>query len=448
MFKVLTLLSFIFLPLSIFAQRTMNLEEAIQIALQKNTTLVQRENTIKGYESTVKSAYGNLLPSLGAGASWQWQRSETEAGTYIINNVPQFIPEREVETRSLNASVGTDWVLFDGLSNFATISQSRNDLSAARYGLQRLREDIIFQTTGYYYDILNAKEQVKVNRDDLEYNRKNLEIFTEKNKLGAITLADVYAQQVRTGNSEIAVIQSENVLENLKSEFLDYLGIDVFQEVELASPDKADSIEISNENILGDYDDLSQLVRVALENRSDYKSAQFDLKSSQNGITIARSGYLPRLTNSADFSVRGDNFGNLTDAKFYTVGLNLSLPIFSGWSTENQVQLAKVQAKNAEIQVNELERQIKVNLKKTYLDLQAAKKRLEVGAQNVKSATQNRMIEQEKYNLGSGTLVNLLLAGSEFTSAQQNYINTVYDYYILKAQLEYYLGTLKVKDFE
>jgi outer membrane protein len=124
------------------------------------------------------------------------------------------------------------------------------------------------------------------------------------------------------------------------------------------------------------------------------------------------------------------------------VGATLSIPIFSGFSVDNRVQIAEVNAENKNIELTELERDIKRNIQKNYLDLQAAEKSLSVNDKNVKAAEENRRIEEEKYSLGSGTLLNVLIANSNYTMARTNYINARAAYVVLSEQLKYYLGDL------
>lgn len=431
-------------------QKTLTLEESIRTALQKNTILQQNSNNIAGYKSAVKNAYGNLLPDLNASGSWNWSRSERKVGETIIVQGNQFtLPGETSESRSFGVSANSNLNLFDGLSSWAYVSQTKNDLEAARYNLERLKQDIVFGTISRYHNVLNAEQLVKVRQDDLEYNKKNLEIIDERNKLGAVTLADVYAQQVRVGNSELALIQTQNELENLRSDLLNFLGISVVDEIKLVDPlaeGRAEMVE--GENLLKQYSDINDLITNAHENRADLKGARLALESTYNGITIAKSQYYPQVNNNYQFQMGANRLKNIDQNKNYSVGVSVYLPIFSGWATENSVQQAKVRAKNQELTVIDLERQININLKNTYLNFQAAQKRVEVSEQNVLSAQQNRQIEEEKYRLGSSSLVNLLLASSEYTSALQSNINAKFDFLTLKSQLEYYLGILDYKSFE
>lgn len=420
------------------AQKKLGLDEAIGIALNKNTTLMKSTNSLKSSESNVKSAVGNFLPNINANAGWQWRKSDSDVGGQTFSS----------ESRSYSAGVGSSWTLFDGLSNFASLSQSKNDLNAAEFNVNRLKQDIVFQTIALYYDVINTMQLLKFKEDDVKWNQKNLETITERNRLGSVTLADVYAQQVRLGNAELEVIRTKNNLETSKSELLSFLGLDVLESYEFTDTQFTGEIEKVKRDLDLDYNNLNELVSKAFENRYDYKSAQLNYESADDGITIARSGHLPSLINTINYGVGSDKIKNMFDNRNLSVGLSLNIPIFSGFSVENRVQFAEVLAENRKIELTELERDIKKSIQKTFLDLQAAEKGLKVSEKNVLAAQENLKIESEKYSLGAGTLLNVLVANSEFTNAQTNYINAQFAYITLSEQLKYHLGVLEFKRYE
>ena len=428
-----------------FAQKTLSLDEAINTALNKNTTLEKSENTLKSYQSGVKAAIGNFLPTLGAYGNWYWSKSEQKGGSIVIQGSEIPLPPSSTQSRNYTVGASSDITLFDGLSNVAGLSQSQNDLEAWRLTLERMKQDIVFRTISLYYDVINAKQLLKVKEDDVKWNQKNLETITERNKLGAVTLADVYNQQVQSGNAELALIQAKNDLETARTNLLYYLGLDVLKDYEFEEPAESEAPKAEKEP---GYQDLSELVTRALSTRSDYKSAQLSLESAQNGVTIAQSGYFPRLTGSISYQLRADALRNLNNSKSLNVSATLSIPIFSGFSVDNRVQIAEVNAENKDVELTELERNIKRNIQKNYLDLQAAEKSLSVNEKNVKAAEENRRIEEEKYSLGSGTLLNVLIANSNYTTARTNYINAKFAYVVLSEQLKYYLGVLNYKQYE
>jgi len=338
--------------------------------------------------------------------------------------------------------------LFDGLANYGGLSQSQNNLESAKLSIERMKQDVVFQVINLYYDIVNTQQLLKFKEQDVIWNQKNLETITERNKLGAVTLADVYAQQVRTGNAELEVIRTKNLFETSKTNLLYYLGLDVLEVYQFEEDFTNAEKKMLDTRITEDYKNLSALVDQAFENRPDFKGSILNRESAYDGITIARSGHMPRISGDAGYGIRANRLADITDNKTLNVGLTLSIPIFSGWSVTERVQTAQVFAENSEIEVLDLERTIKRDIQKTFLDLQAAEKGLTVSQKNIVAAEENQKIEQEKYSLGAGTLLNVLIANSEYSNAQTNYINAQFAYITLSEQLKYYLGILDYKKYE
>ena len=445
---IIILCTFLF-SATILPQEKLTLENAIGIALHKNSTFLKSASQIEGYESNVQAAYGNFLPTLGLGASWDWSRSDVEGvGTIIINGVP--IPRVATTTtsRSYRGFVYSDWTLFDGLSNFASLSKSQNELEAAESTLERVKQDIVFQTMSLYYNVMYTGRLLGVKQDDLKWNEKNLETIKERNRLGAATLADVYQQEVARGNAELELIRTENDHQTAKKDLLFYLGIDVLKEYEFADSLTSSEKEELNLNLIQLNSDIEELVAKALNARLDYKSALLNFEGSKDAVNSAEGGHWPSLTANGSYSLYTDNLSNIDQSKTFGFGLNLNFPLFLGWSVSNRVQLAEVQSKVSEIEVSDLERDIKRQIKTNFLDLQAAQKALLVSEKNIAAARENLKIEEEKYALGSGKLLDVLIVNSRYTNALTDLLNAQFAYIVLSQQLKYYLGVLDYKIYE
>lgn len=418
-----------------YSQQRLSLDDAIRIALQKNTTLKQVENNISTFESSLLTSYGNFLPTVGASGSWNWNRVE-----------PDGFPSSE--SRTVTAGVGADITLFDGLSNFANLSQSKNNLESAKLILERSKQEIVFRTISLYYAVVETEQLLNVRNQNVKQQQKNLETIEARNKLGAVTLADVYQQQVQLGNAELEVIRTQNSLEIAKSNLLFYLGLNVLGNYEFSKDLTNEEKQFLKTDYEADYNRINELVNQALSARKDFRSKQLDLESAYSGITIARSGHLLRLTGSADFGSSANTFDNLFKSKRYSAGLTLSIPIFSGFRISNQVQFAEVRAMNTELELNDLERKITQDIQQSLLDLQAATKALIVSEKNVIAAQENLKIEEEKYSLGAGKLLDVLIANTFYITAQTNYINSQFNYVRLSEQLKYNLGILDHTKYE
>ncbi len=439
---------FIIISFTGYGQEELTLNDAIQIALHKNSSLQKSVIGLEGFESNVQASYGNFLPTLGLGASWDWSRSDvTGVGVEFIGGTP-VVTAASTQQRSYRTSINGNWTLFDGLSNFATLSQSKNDLESAEFSLERLKQYIVFQTTSLYYEVINTQKLLKVKVDNLKWNERNLEIIKERNKLGAATLADVYQQEVATGNAELDIIKTNNQLEVAKNNLLFFLGLDVLEEFIFSDEISEEEMSALNTDLSEDYARITEYVNDAMKNRLDYKSLLLNLESAKDGVTIARSGHWPSLVASGGYSWTGSSISDLNNFRRSQVGLSLNFPLFRGWSVDNRVQFAQVDVKNTEIEVSDLERDIKKQLQTTFLDLQAAHKGLKVSESNVAFADENLKIEQERYSLGAGKLLDVLIANSNYTTALTDLINAQYAYIVLSEQLKYYIGVLDYSKYE
>jgi outer membrane protein len=431
-----------------FSQQELTLDEAIRIALQKNSGLISNENELKRSESNVDAAYGKFLPNLSAFGNFDWNRTEEAGRTTAINGINFYFPPSTTESRSYGVGASSNIVLFDGLSNFANLSRSKNNIEAVKLSIEQKKQEVVFQTINLYYSIVQSDQLLKVSEVDVKQQQKNLETIEERNRLGSVTKADVYQQQVQLGNAELQVIQQKNTLETAKSNLLYYLGLDVMENYKYSSVLTDREVNILETDVDTDFNTIDGLVKEALQNRKDYLAQKLTLDSYYNNITMAKSGHLPRLTGNLGYNSFANSIGNIFDSHNYSAGLTLSIPIFSGFSVNNQVQSAEVDAMNYELQVHDSERLIKQNLQKSFLDLEAAKKALLVTAKNVKAAEENLKIEQEKYNLGSGKLLDVLIANTSFQNAQTNYINAQFNYIRLSDELKYNLGVLDYNQYE
>ena len=299
-----------------------------------------------------------------------------------------------------------------------------------------------------YYSIVEADQLLKVREEDVKQQQKNLETIEERNRLGSVTKADVYQQQVQSGNAELEVIRQKNILETSKSNLLFYLGLDVLQDYTYADILTQKELNILDTDINTDFNQLNELVNKALQNRRDYLAQKLNLESYGSNTTIAKSGHLPRLSGSLGYNSFANSTNELFKSNNYSVGLTLSIPIFSGFATQNAIQSAEVDEMNYEIQLRDTERLLKQDLQKSFLDLEAAKKALLVTEKNVKAAEENLKIEQEKYSLGAGKLLDVLIANTSYQNAKTNFINAQFSYIRLSEQLKYNLGILDYSEYE
>jgi outer membrane protein len=418
--------------------RTLTLDEATKIALERNLNVVQAQNNASSSESSVLAAYGRYLPSLNASGSWT--RTQMEGPIYTQGVA---IPGSNAKqtTGSFSAGLSAGLTLFDGFDREANLNRAQSMSDATEHTLIRTKQSIVFQVESSYLNVLRQEQLVKVSEENLKRDRRQLERIVESNRVGALSLADVYRQQSQVASDELNLINAQNSFDKANADLVALIGLNVADEYRFA--DAAISTTLDSTELVSvrtKYRDLGVLTRTALTARPDLLGAKENLDASESSVTIARSNYFPSLSAAAGLSGNNAEFGRLFDYKTIYWGLRLNWTLFDGFATNQAIQSAAASKRNAEISVAQAERSISVEMKKALLDLDAAMKQYEVSQKGLISASEDRKIAEERYNLGAGTLLDLLVASAGFVSAEANVVNASYNYIIAKRNVEYVLG--------
>ncbi len=418
--------------------KMLTLDQARQTALERNLNVAQAQNNIESAQASVLAATGNYLPTVSATAGWNGSRSAGSQNTRIDQN-GNLVTSRV--SYGVNAGVDLQYTIFDGFSREGNMKRASSNSVASEQTAARTRQSIVFQVESAYLDVLRNEQLVKVSEENLKRDNRQLERITESNRVGASSLADVYRQQSQTANDELNMITAQNNYDKSKADLIALIGLDVSEGYAIADPSVSTEIAQSElESTMNGYGDFKQLSSQAIANRPDYHAATESYNSAEGGVTVARSGYMPSINLNAGYDLNGSKVSTLSDSKTLNWGISLRWSIFDGFGTNQALQSAHVEKRNAELSLQQTQRSINVELKKALLDLDAARKLYEVSLKGLVSSTQDYRIAEERYNLGAGTLLDLLTANANLVNAQANKVNASYNYITSKRNVEYALG--------
>ena len=406
------------------SNKKITLDEALEIALSKNTQIFSARNNFRGTKSGLIFAYGGLLPTLTSSTG----NSETQNHTLIAG---------DNTTKNFSTSISSRVVLFDGFANTSDINKANANIASAEFGLKRIVQSVIFETKRRYLQVLRNASLLKVSQENLKRSQQQLQRITEINKVGAAPKADVYRQQVATANDELALIRVENNYKNSKADLLYYISLSPDEDFDYVSPNIDDELKsISNKKIKS----YNELVNRAIEIRPDYLASIANKESAESDKTIARAGFYPTVSANGSYTLSDKKFSTINDNTTFNWGLTFSVPIFSGFATNYAIEIADVKFQNTEEESNQTKRQVQVDIRKALLDFESTLKELEVTEKNILSAQEDLRIADERYKLGANTLLDLLVASTNFVRAQSDKINAQYNYLTVKEQLNFAVG--------
>lgn len=423
-------------------KQTYSLRECLDLAGKNNPDIKIANSQVSVSSADVASAFGDFLPSLRFNAGYSRQLNSESSGTMNIGNITIAIPKSDPNSYNMNASASL--YIFNGFQRENNYSRAQNSLSASFLNSKYTRQKVNYLVYKQYIDIVRNMQVVKTMKDNFELGQKNLEKIKAQFEAGSIPVTDVYSQEADLGNKEMDIVKSENELNVAKTVLLSTMGLEPdmavdFQETSIPSELKDYDIELFGKQV-GSFESA---VNESLKNRDDYQAIKYQILASRNNLTASGSSYYPSLSVSGGWSWSNSELNKFVELGRSFVGLNLSVPIFENFKTNYQIETAKLQVLQNEVQLYQLEQSIRTAMKTAFLTLESCKKQMEISERSYKSAEKNFEAVNEKLKVGSVNSSDYFLANNLFINAQINKITAVYAYIQAQKDVLYAMGKLE-----
>ena len=448
--KTLFILLFGLISTSLFAQnanlRVITIDEAISIALENNYSLKQAKNELDLAEDLIFSEKADFLPSVSASMNG----SRTTGQQFIFERFSEDLdPFVDVSSQSISGGMNANINLFNGFNNILTLKSSQSNKESREQQYERAKELVIFNTASRYLQVLLDKELLAIAKQNLETSTAQLEQVQAQVELGARPMVDLFNQEAQVANDELVVTQRENTLSLNSLLLIRQLEIDPLGAYDFVVPDLTlNGLPWMDVN-------LRSLVNEALITRSDILSAEASISSLRYQMQVTKNSLLPTLRASAGVSSRysdqysiGGNEVSFSDQFFdqqvnRSLGLSFNVSLFNNWNRMYSIQSSQVQLKNAELNLDNSKMQVIQEVSQAYNDYSSYVKQLEASEKSLVASERAFQTQQERYNLGASTLIELTQAQSSFVSAQSNYTQAMYNLIFQEKLLDFYLGKLK-----
>ncbi len=432
--KIIFIMVAFYLPL-LGAQDTLklNLEKSIDLALIKNHDLKIAKLEYQRAEEQITEAFGlSVLPEIKGIVDYRRAIRRGE----IILELPGFsgsFPQGTINTFTIGASL--EQPLFTGAVFYATrISKVYAEISEKGY--YSSQANLIKDVKRAYYAYLLAKEFKNLSIVTLKAAEDNLRNSKALYEAGIAPEYDFIRSKVQVQNILPEVEQAKNSIKVAKNSLRYILGLD--QEQPFIVEDSLVFVELTTD----DYETSSRIM-----NNQNFTLQQLKLQIElqDKAVSFQFSKHFPELFLTGNWQTTAQEndraFSRWRYINSVYVGLNLKVPIFNGFQTTSKVQQAKIDLMKAEEEFIKTDQLFKNQLDNLLLRIEETTNKIAAYAATINEAQLGYDISVKRYVNGLGTQLENIDALVALTRAKINYLDAIFTYYELHANLEALLAS-------
>ena len=457
----LTTIVLLLLLLGVSAQSQevkLTLDDCIEIALKNRASIIAARGAEDLARANQRWAIGSFLPRISA--SYYYSKTKTtdiepdQVVPYVVDSfvnvavvgadtardlvyIPAFetVKSADQDRTSKALEVRASMDLFD-LANFFNYAGARADRAKAHLDVIESEQNLIYSVKLSYYAYLASVQNVQVQEQAVKRSEEQLKLIQSKYELGSAALSDVLKQKVQFGNDKLALLTAQNLVTSTGSSLAYTIGLDPNQPAEFAS-----------DYLMREYQgSLSDALDFTYTHEPSILAAQKGVDASKHALRSRMSEYLPKLQGFGSVSwsdaTRGDTLTFDFSSRDATIGFQITLNIFDGFSRERNVTVAKVNRNNSRAALADTRNLVTRDVKTAYSEIEQYKEAKAVAGENVGAAEEDLKITQEKYNLGAATILDLLDAQVSWKQAQVSLISADFDLNLAVAKLENAMGKM------
>jgi HAE1 family hydrophobic/amphiphilic exporter-1 len=329
-------------------------------------------------------------------------------------------------------SFGVRQVLFTWGQVGAAIRAAKLGFEFSDQQLRRFRQAVVKDVTGAFYNVLAAKEVVRIAEENVAQRARRLDEVTRRREAGTATDFDVLAAQVELDSAKPGVIRAQNAVRAARAQ-LRFL---------LAEPQEVDvdgSLAAQVEPVPS-FDDL---LATALQNRPELGEITTTQGIYAEIIKIAGSGNKPRVDFAADWGKRRLGLPSISSTgTAWDFGVYATVPLFDGWRTKGQVAQARSNLASVTIDELKLREGITLEVRTAVDSAHEAVALLNALTGPVKQAEQLLFLAEKGYELGVKTRLEVQDAEQNVNTARANLAVAQRDYRVARVNLDWVAGVL------
>lgn len=427
-------------------QQLWSLKDCIDYSMEHNIQLKMEKLSLEESDINVKSAKAALFPSLSFSTSQngRYQPYFDDAGNSFVTSDgsggSRVSSSQDHFSYSGSYGVNAGMTLFNGGKNVNNIKQQKVTRSIAELSVKERENYLKEEIAKLFVQILYSKEAVEVNKAALEAATESLKQGEAKYEVGKIAHSEVVQLQSQVNNAEYQIVNSEAQLAQFKLQLKQLLEITDERDIMIATPEAADALALTPPAT------INEAYNAALACRPEIESSKLATENSDIAIKIAKAGYYPTLSLNAGAGTSNsdsndESFGHQMKYNLNgSVGLSLSIPLYDNRNTKSNIQKAKIQKTNSQLQELSARKELYSTVETLWLDVNSAQKKFISARSNVESAQASYDLVSEQFGVGLKNATELLTERSSLLAAQQEYLQAKYTAILNLQLLKFYMG--------
>lgn len=403
---------------------SINLQQSIQMALKNNRSI---EQSVHDRESALW-AHSQARRTMGPKLTWSSSvmkiggndyASAREAHRIDSDNYPSY----EYEFAN---SIGIEMPLYTGGQTEAQIGSARYRINQADLTLENTMQEIKYQTTAAYYQMLQRRAMIQVEEEAVRTLQEHLDNVNLQFEVGTVAKSDVLASKVQMASRQQSLVTAQGNYSNAMADLNNLIGVPLG--TILAANDELTYTKYNRS--------LEECITFALENRPDGIAADYAIKQAEMSIKGAKSGYRPKVAASVSKNISGEGSFSKNHSDSWSAGVSLNWDIFDNGITSAQVHEAQSELEKIQSQALQAKERIQLEVTKAYTDLLSAEKNIAQTSETIKIAEEDYFLAQLRYSEGIDTNLAVMDAQEKLTEAKTNYYNALYNYNLAVAALD------------
>ncbi|MBQ9287430.1 MAG: TolC family protein [Bacteroidaceae bacterium] len=405
----------------------LDLNKAIEIALAENPTMRIAEDDIELKKVADKAAWQNLLPQADLSASY--------SHNFKIQTIVMGGQSFKMGTENTsNAGLSISLPVF-APAVYRTMKMTKDDIKLAEEQARSSKLDLVNQVTKAYYQLILAQDSYKVLQKSYKQAEDNYKITSAKFDQGSVSEYDKITAEVQMRNILPNVVSAENAVRMAKLQLKVLMGVTA--NVDLLVTDKLENYQDEV------FANLSTNEENDLSNNTSLKQLDLNQKLLQHQLRIQKASFLPTLAFTFNWSYTSmANDYRIFHYRWnpYVYGaFSLSIPLYHASNFTNLKTTRLNMQKLAENRLN-TERQLNMQATTYRQNMHASTEQVVSNREAMAQAQKARDISDKRYQVGSGTMLELNSSEVALTQAELTYCQSIYDFMTAKADLDKVLG--------